>query len=103
MIGSRLGPYELIEEIGPGAMATVYRAYQPTMDRYMALDDPAQPSCPTVEVSSAGLTDPRIHRPFQVQAQIRASPGDPGPLVLPHLTVAGWIAATTSGALSVSS
>jgi serine/threonine protein kinase/tetratricopeptide (TPR) repeat protein len=37
MIGSRLGPYELIEEIGAGAMATVYRAYQPTMDRYVAV------------------------------------------------------------------
>jgi serine/threonine protein kinase/tetratricopeptide (TPR) repeat protein len=37
MIGSRLGPYELIEEIGAGAMATVYRAYQPSMDRYVAV------------------------------------------------------------------
>ncbi len=37
MIGSRLGPYEIIEEIGAGAMATVYRAYQPTMDRYVAV------------------------------------------------------------------
>ena len=37
MIGSRLGPYEIIEEIGSGAMATVYRAYQPTMDRYVAV------------------------------------------------------------------
>jgi serine/threonine protein kinase/tetratricopeptide (TPR) repeat protein len=37
MIGSRLGPYELVEEIGAGAMAIIYRAYQPTMDRYVAV------------------------------------------------------------------
>jgi len=37
MIGSKLGPYELIEEIGHGGMATVYRAYQPSMDRYVAI------------------------------------------------------------------
>src|SRR5512145_1023964 len=37
MIGSRLGPYELLEELGHGGMATVYRAYQPTMDRYVAI------------------------------------------------------------------
>src|SRR5579859_1503844 len=37
MIGSKLGPYELIEEIGRGGMATVYRAYQPNVDRFVAV------------------------------------------------------------------
>lgn len=37
MIGTRLGQYELIEEVGKGGMATVYRAYQPTVDRYVAV------------------------------------------------------------------
>lgn len=37
MIGQRLGPYEVIEEIGRGGMATVYRAYQPSAGRYVAI------------------------------------------------------------------
>jgi len=37
MIGSRLGPYEIIDEIGRGGMATVYRARQPNMDRFVAV------------------------------------------------------------------
>jgi serine/threonine protein kinase/ligand-binding sensor domain-containing protein len=36
-IGKRLGAYQLIEQIGQGGMATIYRAYQPSMDRYVAV------------------------------------------------------------------
>jgi serine/threonine-protein kinase len=37
MIGTRLGVYELIEEVGKGGMATVYRAFQPNVGRYVAV------------------------------------------------------------------
>ncbi len=37
MIGTTLGAYEIIAEVGKGAMATVYRAYQPSMERHVAV------------------------------------------------------------------
>ncbi|HNB55171.1 MAG TPA: serine/threonine-protein kinase, partial [Anaerolineales bacterium] len=37
MISTKLGSYELIEEIGKGGLATVYRAYQPNVGRYVAI------------------------------------------------------------------
>jgi serine/threonine protein kinase len=37
LLGRTLGGYELVEEVGSGAMATVYKAYQPTLERWVAL------------------------------------------------------------------
>jgi eukaryotic-like serine/threonine-protein kinase len=37
MIGKRVGIYEIVEEVGRGGMATVYRAYQPNVDRFVAV------------------------------------------------------------------
>jgi serine/threonine protein kinase len=35
--GQMLGPYRIISRIGQGGMASVYKAYQPSMDRHVAI------------------------------------------------------------------
>lgn len=37
LIGRTLGPYQVLEQLGAGGMATVFQAYQPSMDRYVAI------------------------------------------------------------------
>ena len=35
--GTRVGPYEVVEQVGKGGMATVYKAYQPALERMVAI------------------------------------------------------------------
>jgi eukaryotic-like serine/threonine-protein kinase len=37
LVGKTLGRYQLLEQIGQGAFAAVYKAYQPELDRYAAV------------------------------------------------------------------
>ncbi len=58
----QLGPYEILEPIGRGGMATVYRAHQPSMDRDVA-----------IKIISAELAaEPEFAERFEREARIIA-------------------------------
>jgi predicted membrane protein len=37
LVGATVGQYRIVEQIGIGGMATVFKAYQPALDRYVAI------------------------------------------------------------------
>ncbi|RMF00867.1 MAG: serine/threonine protein kinase, partial [Chloroflexi bacterium] len=37
LIGKNVGQFQIIEQIGKGGMATIFKAYQPSIDRYVAI------------------------------------------------------------------
>src|SRR2546421_4416115 len=37
LVGKSLGQFRIVERIGSGGMAAVFKAYQPTLDRYVAI------------------------------------------------------------------
>jgi len=62
MIGKKLRAYEITEEIGAGGMATVFRAYQPSMDRHVAIK----------VIRSSILHDEGLRERFQREARLIA-------------------------------
>ena len=54
----RLGRYELIERLGVGAFATVYRAFDPRLDSHVAVK----------VLADNWSADPEIRRRFQTEA-----------------------------------
>ena len=62
MIDQRLGPYRITDEIGSGGMATVYRAYQPSMDRHVAIK----------VIRSSILHEPTLKERFRREARLIA-------------------------------
>jgi serine/threonine protein kinase len=60
--GQMLGPYQIISQVGEGGMATVYKAYQPSMDRNVA-----------IKVLPSQLAEsPEFAKRFQQEARIIA-------------------------------
>ncbi len=62
LLGSTLGPYQILEQIGLGGMATVYKAYQPGMNRLVALK----------VLPEHYARDPRFVKRFEREAQVVA-------------------------------
>jgi serine/threonine protein kinase len=61
--GQNLGAYRVLAQLGQGGMATVYKAYHPKLDRYVAIK----------MVHQAFLEDPAFVTRFEREAQIVAS------------------------------
>ena len=60
--GEQVGPYRIMEQLGQGGMATVYKAYHPALDRYVAIK----------VLHQAFLEDPNFHARFQREARVVA-------------------------------
>ncbi len=68
MIGQMLGPYKIIEQVGAGGMATVYKAYQAAMDRFVAIKvlppNMAQDPQFTTRFAQEARTIAKLEHPF---------------------------------------
>ncbi|HMK08324.1 MAG TPA: protein kinase, partial [Anaerolineales bacterium] len=58
-VGENVGPYRIIEQLGQGGMATVYKAYHAALDRYVAIK----------VLHPAFLQDPNFLKRFQREAK----------------------------------
>ena len=64
LIGATLGQYRVVDQIGEGGMATVYRAYQASLNRYVALK-----ILPPVHARQPGFTE-RFQREAEAVARL---------------------------------
>jgi serine/threonine protein kinase len=68
MIGQTLGPYKILEQIGSGGMATVYKAYHAAMERNVAIKvlpaNMAQDPNFTARFAQEARTIARLEHPF---------------------------------------
>ncbi len=60
--GMQVGPYQILERLGQGGMATVYKAYHPALDRYVALK----------VLHPAFMEDPNFLERFRREARVVA-------------------------------
>jgi serine/threonine protein kinase len=60
--GENVGPYRVIAQLGSGGMATVFKAYHPALDRYVAIK----------VLHAAFKADPQFFERFQREARIIA-------------------------------
>lgn len=61
-IGENVGPYRIVEQLGQGGMATVFKAYHAALDRYVAIK----------VLHRAFLEDPNFLARFQREARVVA-------------------------------
>ena len=62
LIGHKLGPYHILEMIGRGGMAAIYKAYQPSTDRLVAVK----------VLLDSRTDDPQVVRRFEHEAHVIA-------------------------------
>ena len=60
--GENVGPYRVIEQLGSGGMATVFKSYHPALDRYVAIK----------VLHPAFKADPQFFERFKREARIVA-------------------------------
>jgi len=60
--GQHIGPYQIVAQVGQGGMATIYKAYHPRLDRYVAIK----------VMHQAFLQDPGFLSRFEREARIVA-------------------------------
>ena len=60
--GENVGPYRIIEQLGQGGMATVFKAYHAALDRYVAIK----------AMHPAFMQDPQFLKRFQREARVVA-------------------------------